>query len=49
MTAPDDLELIAAAGFVERSLVDELPGLRLDWVSARARRCPSRRKVKHPQ
>ena len=38
----DELELIAAAGFVEPRLRDEFPGLRLDWltVNAQLRRSP---------
>jgi DNA/RNA-binding domain of Phe-tRNA-synthetase-like protein len=46
MTAPEDVELTAAEGFVEPDLLAEFPGLRLDWVSARARRCASPRAVR---
>jgi DNA/RNA-binding domain of Phe-tRNA-synthetase-like protein len=45
MTAPEDVELNAASGFVEPSVASEFPGLRLDWVSATARRGPSPREV----
>jgi DNA/RNA-binding domain of Phe-tRNA-synthetase-like protein len=34
----DELELRAAPGFVEARLSDELPGLRLDWVTVTRRR-----------
>jgi DNA/RNA-binding domain of Phe-tRNA-synthetase-like protein len=34
----DELELRAAAGFVEAELSAELPGLRLDWVTVTRRR-----------
>jgi DNA/RNA-binding domain of Phe-tRNA-synthetase-like protein len=33
----DDLELRAAQGFVEPSIAEELPGLRLDWLTVEAR------------
>ena len=46
MSAPDDIELRAAAGFIEPELGSEFPGLRLDWVSAAARRCASPPAVK---
>jgi DNA/RNA-binding domain of Phe-tRNA-synthetase-like protein len=36
---PEELELGAAAGFVEPELRAEFPGLRLDWVSVQ---CPAR-------
>ena len=41
MTAPENVELNAAPGFIEPELEREFPGLRLDWVSARARQSAS--------
>jgi DNA/RNA-binding domain of Phe-tRNA-synthetase-like protein len=41
MSAPEDVELEAAAGFVEPDLDREFPGLRLAWMSSAARRCAS--------
>jgi DNA/RNA-binding domain of Phe-tRNA-synthetase-like protein len=41
VSAPEDLELNAAAGFIDPQVAAEFPGLRLDWVSAPARRGPS--------
>jgi len=38
VNAPEDVELGAAAGFIEPDLAREFPGLRLDWVSASVRR-----------
>jgi DNA/RNA-binding domain of Phe-tRNA-synthetase-like protein len=46
VSAPEDVELGAAAGFIEPELCSEFPGLRLDWVSAAARRCASPPAVK---
>ncbi len=47
MTAPEDVELGAAAGFIEPDLAREFPGLRLDWVSASGRRRASPPAVRH--
>jgi DNA/RNA-binding domain of Phe-tRNA-synthetase-like protein len=41
----DELELTAAAGFVEEPLRTEFPGLRLSWVTVEARVRPSPRSV----
>jgi DNA/RNA-binding domain of Phe-tRNA-synthetase-like protein len=41
VSAPENAELNAAPGFIEPELGSEFPGLRLDWVSARARRTAS--------
>jgi DNA/RNA-binding domain of Phe-tRNA-synthetase-like protein len=41
VSAPENVELNAASGFIEAELDSEFPGLRLDWVSAQARRCAS--------
>jgi DNA/RNA-binding domain of Phe-tRNA-synthetase-like protein len=41
----EDLELRAAAGFVEATVKAELPGLRLDWVTVDGRRRRSPREV----
>ncbi len=41
----DEVELRAAAGFVEAELSAEFPGLRLDWVTVAARMGPSPRQV----
>jgi DNA/RNA-binding domain of Phe-tRNA-synthetase-like protein len=46
MSAPEDVELNAATGFVEPRVAAEFPGLGLDWVSASARRVPSPREVR---
>lgn len=35
---PDELELVAAEGFIEPALQAEFPGLRLDWVGVPGRR-----------
>jgi DNA/RNA-binding domain of Phe-tRNA-synthetase-like protein len=43
---PEELELSAAAGFVEPGLRAEFPGLRLDWVSVRCPRRESSREIK---
>src|SRR6478736_6388943 len=47
MNAPEDVELGAAAGFVEDKLAAEFPGLRLDWLSVSARKRDSTSAVKH--
>lgn len=41
----NDLELVAADGFVEPALHAEFPGLRLNWTTVEARRRPSPRGV----
>jgi DNA/RNA-binding domain of Phe-tRNA-synthetase-like protein len=41
MSAPEDVELNAADGFLEPSVANEFPGLRLAWMSANARRTAS--------
>jgi DNA/RNA-binding domain of Phe-tRNA-synthetase-like protein len=46
VNAPDNVERGAAAGFIDPGLATEFPGLRLDWVSAAARRQPSPPAVK---
>jgi DNA/RNA-binding domain of Phe-tRNA-synthetase-like protein len=43
---PEEVELVAAAGFVAPELSAEFPGLRLDWVTAEARPGPSPRDLK---
>ena len=40
----DELELRAAAGFVDEQLRAELPGLRLDWVTV-----PGARRASPPE
>jgi DNA/RNA-binding domain of Phe-tRNA-synthetase-like protein len=47
VTTPENVELNAAPGFIEPELEREFPGLRLDWLSTRARRCASPPAVKH--
>lgn len=42
----DELELTAAAGFVEEPVGTEFPGLRLSWVTVEARVRPSPRSVR---
>jgi DNA/RNA-binding domain of Phe-tRNA-synthetase-like protein len=42
----EELDLSPAAGFISEELRDELPGLRLDWVSVATRRRDSPRAVK---
>jgi DNA/RNA-binding domain of Phe-tRNA-synthetase-like protein len=42
----DELELTAAPGFLDPSVKDELPGLRLAWITVQARPRPSPRPVK---
>src|SRR5438477_5968109 len=42
----DEVELQAAAGFIAPELKAEFPGLRLDWVTARASPQPSPRELK---
>jgi DNA/RNA-binding domain of Phe-tRNA-synthetase-like protein len=42
----EEVELRAAPGFVATELRDEFPGLRLDWVTAPARRGASPRDIK---
>jgi len=42
----DELELSPAPGFVERSLVTEFPGLRLDWMTVSARNRDSPPEIK---
>lgn len=37
----EELDLIAAPGFIESRVRDEFPGLRLDWVSVEGRACSS--------
>jgi DNA/RNA-binding domain of Phe-tRNA-synthetase-like protein len=41
----EEVELTAAAGFIEPQLSAEFPGLRLDWVTVAARVGPSPRQV----
>ena len=43
----EEVELSAAAGFIEPQLSAEFPGLRLDWVTVAARMGPSPRHVQH--
>jgi DNA/RNA-binding domain of Phe-tRNA-synthetase-like protein len=42
----EELDLAPAAGFVSDQVRDELPGLRLDWVTVNARRRHSPREVR---
>lgn len=42
----DELELIAARGFIDPAVSAELPGLRLAWITVEQRRRPSSRAVK---
>ncbi len=42
----EEVELAAAAGFIAPELAAEFPGLRLDWVTAPARRRQSPREIK---
>ena len=44
---PEEVELQAASGFVAPELSAEFPGLRLDWLTARAGARESPREVKH--
>jgi DNA/RNA-binding domain of Phe-tRNA-synthetase-like protein len=42
----EEVELVAAAGFVAPELAAEFPGLRLDWVTVSARKRQSPREIK---
>jgi DNA/RNA-binding domain of Phe-tRNA-synthetase-like protein len=43
----EEVELAAAPGFIAPELASEFPGLRLDWVTASARRRHSPREIKN--